>query len=127
MHAHANDLRSEIENDWDTIVDTAKAPAADAAAYDAFVHQAVADWRECPLSLAMGVLLAYAEKVTQTPTVLRQTDIADLHSVGWSDSAIHDAVQVISYFNYINRVADATGIPRLNPPSSEICLVWVLS
>jgi hypothetical protein len=33
-----------------------------------------------------------------------------LRSVGWSDLAIHDAVQVISYFNYINRVADALGV-----------------
>ena len=29
---------------------------------------------------------------------------------GFSDTAIHDAVQVISYFNFINRVADALGV-----------------
>ena len=29
---------------------------------------------------------------------------------GWSDAAISDAIQVIAYFNYINRVADAVGI-----------------
>jgi alkylhydroperoxidase family enzyme len=31
--------------------------------------------------------------------------------VGLDDVAIHDAIQVISYFNYVNRVADAVGIP----------------
>jgi alkylhydroperoxidase family enzyme len=29
---------------------------------------------------------------------------------GVSDAGIHDAIQVVSYFNYINRVADAIGI-----------------
>ena len=38
---------------------------------------------------------------------MEQADIEQLRSVGWSDEAIHDAVQVISYFNYINRIADA--------------------
>ena len=32
-----------------------------------------------------------------------------LRDVGLTDRDIHDAVQVISYFNYINRVADALG------------------
>jgi alkylhydroperoxidase family enzyme len=36
--------------------------------------------------------------------------IQALRDEGWSDSAIHDAIQVVSYFNYINRVADAVGI-----------------
>ena len=31
-------------------------------------------------------------------------------ALGWSDPAIHDAIQVISYFNYVNRIADAVGI-----------------
>jgi hypothetical protein len=26
------------------------------------------------------------------------------------DAAIHDALQVVSYFNYINRIADAVGV-----------------
>ena len=29
---------------------------------------------------------------------------------GWDDRAIHDAIQVIAYFNYINRIADGVGI-----------------
>jgi alkylhydroperoxidase family enzyme len=39
-----------------------------------------------------------------------QADIDELRGHGWSDEAIHDAIQVISYFNYINRIADAVGI-----------------
>ena len=33
-----------------------------------------------------------------------------LRALGLDDAAIHDAIQVISYFNYINRVADATHV-----------------
>jgi alkylhydroperoxidase family enzyme len=39
-----------------------------------------------------------------------QADIDGLREHGWSDAAIHDGIQVISYFNYVNRVADAVGI-----------------
>jgi alkylhydroperoxidase family enzyme len=34
----------------------------------------------------------------------------ELRKHDFDDTAIHDAVQVISYFNYINRVADALGV-----------------
>jgi alkylhydroperoxidase family enzyme len=29
---------------------------------------------------------------------------------GWDDAAIHDTIQVVSFFNYINRVAEGVGI-----------------
>jgi alkylhydroperoxidase family enzyme len=32
-----------------------------------------------------------------------------LRAVGLDDVAIHDAIQVIAYFNYINRVAEGVG------------------
>lgn len=38
---------------------------------------------------------------------MREEDLAPLREAGLDDRAIHDAVQVIAYFNYINRVADA--------------------
>jgi len=36
-------------------------------------------------------------------------DLDALRDAGLSDKEILDAVQVISYFNYINRLADALG------------------
>jgi alkylhydroperoxidase family enzyme len=33
-----------------------------------------------------------------------------LRAIGASDEEIHSTVQVCSYFNYINRVADALGV-----------------
>jgi alkylhydroperoxidase family enzyme len=37
-------------------------------------------------------------------------DADELRARGWDDAAIHDAIQVIAYFNYINRVAEGIGI-----------------
>ena len=35
---------------------------------------------------------------------------SSLKNTGYSDRAIHDAVQIIGYFNYINRIADSNGV-----------------
>ena len=37
-------------------------------------------------------------------------DVLSLREAGWNDRAIHDAAQVVAYFNYINRVADGLGV-----------------
>jgi alkylhydroperoxidase family enzyme len=39
-----------------------------------------------------------------------EDDIDHLRAVGLDDRAIHDATQIIGYFNYIDRVADALGV-----------------
>jgi len=37
-------------------------------------------------------------------------DIDALRAHGLDDAAISDAIQVVSYFNYVTRVADGVGI-----------------
>ena len=49
-------------------------------------------------------------RVTRTPDAVRRRDVETLRECGLTDRDILDAVEVISYFNYINRVADALGI-----------------
>jgi alkylhydroperoxidase family enzyme len=48
--------------------------------------------------------------LTRQPAAADEAQIDTLRAHGWSDAAVHDAIQVIAYFNYINRVADAVGI-----------------
>lgn len=118
MQAHANDLRSEINNDWPALLDSATDvrtnPAAGArptaAVLDEFVHQAVRDWRACRMRAGAAALLEYAEKVTRSPAACVAADVDALRRAGWSDAAIHDAAQIVAYFNYINRVVDALGV-----------------
>jgi uncharacterized peroxidase-related enzyme len=55
-------------------------------------------------------LCDFAVLLTRTPGGVGEREIRDLRAHGWSDAAIHDAIQVVSFFNYINRVADGVGI-----------------
>ena len=58
----------------------------------------------------MRALCDYAVKLTTLPSQVGREDADVLRAHGWDDIAIHDAIQVIGYFNYINRIADAVGI-----------------
>lgn len=79
---------------------------------DAFVHAVARDWRTAPLSDGDRALCAFAAKVTNEQQTLAPGDLDRLRAHGFDDRAIHDAVQVIAYFNYITRVADALGVER---------------
>jgi alkylhydroperoxidase family enzyme len=48
--------------------------------------------------------------VTREPASPTPEDVQRLRGTGLTDAAIHDAIQVIAYFNYINRIADAVGV-----------------
>jgi uncharacterized peroxidase-related enzyme len=85
-------------------------PLHDAVAADRFVHRVVRDWRVAGLSDMTAALCSYAEKLTLHPARCDEMDIHALRAAGLSDEAIHDAVQVVAYFNYINRVADGMGV-----------------
>ena len=74
------------------------------------MHAIARDWREAPLDAIDRALCAYAEKLTLRPRDMSAADIDALRQAGLTDAAIHDATQVIAYFNYINRVADALGV-----------------
>ncbi len=41
---------------------------------------------------------------------MTQDDVDELRSHGFDDPAVHDATQVVAYFNYITRVADGLGV-----------------
>ena len=41
---------------------------------------------------------------------MKFVDLSSLKQTGYSDRPIHDAVQIIGYFNYINRFADSHGV-----------------
>jgi uncharacterized peroxidase-related enzyme len=63
------------------------------------------------LTARQRALCEYAEKLTRTPGAMTAADLEPLRAAGLDDPAILDCVQIIGYFNYINRVADALGVP----------------
>ena len=74
------------------------------------MHDVARDWRAARLSEADRALCAFAAKLTHQPDAMQPADLELLRAVGFDDRAIHDATQVVSYFNYVTRVADALGI-----------------
>ena len=48
--------------------------------------------------------------MTLKPGEITQLDYKELQKNNFDDKAISEIVQVISYFNYINRVADGLGL-----------------
>jgi uncharacterized peroxidase-related enzyme len=68
------------------------------------------DYRKAQLQPADRALLDFAVKLTKTPSGMTREDVEALRAHGFSDTAIHDAVQVTALFNYYNRLADGLGI-----------------
>ena len=69
-----------------------------------------ADWRTAELAPRDRALCAFAERLTRAPARMAAGDLEELRGLGFSEAALHDAIQVVSYFNYINRVADAVHV-----------------
>lgn len=55
-------------------------------------------------------MLDYVEKLTLRPSSITEADVEALRAHGFSDTAIHDIVQVTALFAYYNRLADGLGI-----------------
>ena len=56
------------------------------------------------------MLLDFAEKLTRAPSSCADADMEALKRAGWSERAILDATLVISYFAFVNRIADGLGV-----------------
>ena len=55
-------------------------------------------------------LLSYADVLTLTPQAVSQAHIDALRAAGYTDRAIHDVCAIISYFAFVNRIADGLGV-----------------
>lgn len=73
-------------------------------------EQLIWDYRQAHLSAADRALCDYAVKLTCHPAQASAEDLQSLRNLGWTDIELHLAVQIIGYFNYINRVADGLGV-----------------
>lgn len=57
-------------------------------------------------------MVDYVVKLTQDATQVRKDDHKKLRAAGFDDQAILQITLIASWFNYINRVADALGVGR---------------
>jgi len=70
------------------------------------------DYRKAPISEQEKVMLDYAVQITRDATRISPADHDRLRSVGFDDQGILQITLIASWFNYINRVADALGVGR---------------
>jgi len=70
------------------------------------------DYKTAPISEQDRVMLDYVVQLTRDATRLSLTDHERLRGVGFDDKGILQITLIASWFNYINRVADALGVGR---------------
>jgi len=71
------------------------------------------DYTTVPIPRQERVMLEYVVNLTRDATTISKDDHEQLRSVGFSDQAILEITLIASWFNYINRVADALGVGRV--------------
>ena len=70
------------------------------------------DYRSASISEQEKVMLDYVVQVTRDATRISPADHDRLRAVGFDDKGILQITLIASWFNYINRVADALGVGR---------------
>ena len=76
------------------------------------MHAVARDWQRAPLDDAERALCQFAADLTHRQSTMNTGDLDQLRAHGFDDRAIHDAVQVVAYFNYITRIAHALGVEQ---------------
>jgi alkylhydroperoxidase family enzyme len=70
------------------------------------------DYENAPISEQDRVMLDYVVQVTKDATRISPADHERLRAVGFDDRGILQITLIASWFNYINRAADALGVGR---------------
>ena len=70
------------------------------------------DYRSAPISGQDLAMLDYVVKLTRDATKCSPEDHEKLRAAGFDDKGILQITLIASWFNYINRVADAMGVGR---------------
>jgi alkylhydroperoxidase family enzyme len=78
-----------------------------------------AEWPTYDLDEKTRTLLAYAAKLTDTPSLIDDADIDALRAAGWDEHGIWQATALISFFNCTGRMEAAAGLPPDQVPSSS--------
>ena len=70
------------------------------------------DYTTAPITSQERVMIDYVVKLTRDATKIQKDDHEKLQAAGFEDRAILQITLIASWFNYINRVADALGVGR---------------
>ena len=70
------------------------------------------EWQTAPMSEKERAMLAYAVEITVDATRVSPATLDGLRAHGFDDTGILQITMIASWFNYINRMADALGVGR---------------
>ena len=70
------------------------------------------DYTTAPISEQERVMLDYVSQLTRDATKISRSNHDHLRAAEFDDRAILQITLIASWFNYINRVADALGVGR---------------
>jgi uncharacterized peroxidase-related enzyme len=70
------------------------------------------DYTTAPITPQERVMVDHVIKLTKDATKVSKADIEGLRNAGFDDRGILQITLIASWFNYINRVADALGVGR---------------
>lgn len=70
------------------------------------------DYTTAPLSVPDRAMVDYVVQLTKDATRIQPEDHDRLRAAGFDDRGILQITLIASWFNYINRVADALGVGR---------------
>jgi alkylhydroperoxidase family enzyme len=87
---------------------------------EAFVKALVEDYDRAPLSPQDRVMLDYVGVLTKDATRVTPDHHRRLREAGFDDRGILQITLIASWFNYINRVADALGVGRGPAPAEGV-------
>jgi uncharacterized peroxidase-related enzyme len=76
------------------------------------VEQLKKDYTQAELSPQDRAMLDFVVKLTRDATQISPRDHEKLRAAGFDDRGILQITLIASWFNYINRVADALGVGR---------------
>ena len=79
---------------------------------EALVAALQADYRTAPITEQERAMLDYVAQLTRDATRISPKDHERLRAAGFDDRGILQITLIASWFNYINRVADALGVGR---------------
>ena len=91
MQSHGEDLREQVNEDQ-------------------LIRQIKTDFRSANLDTTTRAILEFAEKVTLAAYTVQPSDLDLLRSHGLDDETIFDVVEIVGFFNSINRIAGALGV-----------------
>lgn len=74
------------------------------------IDEFISDYKTIAVDPKIRILLDYANELTISPNLVSQSTIDKIKSFGWDDEDILLTNLIVSYFNFVNRIALGLGV-----------------